>query len=222
MNMVNITDVCALQWYAVRFKQPRNVGRRTTVIGASFETYQGRDGVPRKRRIKDTGARVFVPELLLQRAGFDVFLPIRQEWRRATRYSKKKELVSFPLLANWIFVGWPVGVERWHQLMELDVVTGVAGGNGKPMLISQADIDHLRRKSASGGYRAPDRHANMRTKLEYDVGDMVKIDYGPQAGPLDGMDAKVVDITGGSARALVQFLGSTRPIDIDTSLLVPR
>lgn len=222
MNMISQKDVCSLQWFAVRFKQPRNTGRRTTVMGATYETYRGRDGVPRKRAIKATGSRVFVPELLLQRAGFDVFLPIRKEWRRANRCSKQKKLVSFPLLANWMFVGWPHGVNRWHDLLALDVVTGIAGVAGRPHYISQADVDYLRRKSASGGYSAPSLQATMRTHYEYKAGDEVRIDYGADDGPLDGVTAKVVEITGGSARALVQFLGSVRPIEIDASMLVPR
>lgn len=222
MNMINTSGVCTLNWYAVRFKQPRNTGRRTTVMGADYETYRGMDGKPRKRRIKDTGSRVFVPELLLQRAGFDVFLPIRKEWRRINQRSKQKQCVSLPLLANWIFVGWPSGMNRWHDLLALDVVTGVAGADGRPMQISQADIDYLHRKSASGGYTAPSVQANMRTHHEYNVGDEVRIDFGAEDGPLDGMNAKVVDISGGCARALVQFLGSVRPIEIDARMLVPR
>lgn len=220
--MVRQPDVCALDWHAVRFKQPRNVGRRTTVMGADYETYRGRDGVPRKRAIKATGSRVFVPELLLQRAGFDVFLPIRKEWRRINQRSKQKQCVSLPLLANWIFVGWPRGMNRWHDLLAVDVVTGVAGADGCPIRISQDDIDYLRRKSASGGYIAPSEQANMRTHHEYSVGDEVRIDYGAGDGPLDGVNAKVVDLSGGCARALVQFLGAVRPIEIDASVLVPR
>ncbi|KPU83711.1 hypothetical protein JI58_08000 [Marinosulfonomonas sp. PRT-SC04] len=222
MNMVNTADVCALQWYAVRFKPPRNTGRRSVMVGASYETYRGRDGVPRKRPVKGTGHRVLVPELLLQRAGFDVFLPIRQEWRRINRYSKSKHLVSFPLLANWIFVGWPKGMDRWRDLLRLDLVTGVVGADGRPMLITQEEIDGLRRKSAAGSHVAPVNQAGMRSGHEYAVGDEVRIDYGSGSGPLDGLEATVVDINGGSARALVQFFGAVRSIEIDAGLLVPR
>lgn len=216
------SSVCALQWYAVRFKEPRNPNRRTAVVGAEYETYRGRGGVLKKRMVRNTGQRVFVAELLMRRAGFDVFLPLRSEWRRVNRYSKAKRRVFYPLLANWIFVGWPVSKDRWHELLRLDVVTGVAGADGRPMRVSQAQIDRMRRRSASGEFRAPGRHAVMRTSHEYSVGDQVRIDYGPDDGPLDGLDAVVVDVNGSSARAMVQFLGGPVPVEIDAGLLVPR
>jgi transcription antitermination factor NusG len=222
MSIVNAPKDSELQWFAVRFKEPRNPNRRTAVVGAEYETYRGRGGVLKKRKMRDTGRRVFVAELLLQRSGFDVFLPLRSEWRRISRYNKNKRRVFYPLLANWIFVGWPVSMDRWHDLMRLDVVTGVAGADGRPMLVSQAQIDRMRDRSASGEFRAPDRQAVMRTAQEYSIGDHVRIDYGPDTGPLDGLDAVVVDINGSSARAMVRFLGGPVPVEIDAGLLVPR
>ena len=218
--MINGSDM-VLQWYAVRFKEPRNRGRRTVLAGADYETYLGRDGQMRKRPIKGTGGRVFIAELLLQRAGFDVFLPKGHKWVRKNRISPEKKRVAFPLLANWIFVGWPNGADRWGDLLALDVVTGVAGCDGRPMLVTQDEVDQMRRRCSSGRHRAPDRQSGMRTGQEYSVGDAVKVDYGSGTGPLDGLSAVVVDVSGRNARVMVEFLGGSVPLDIDAGLVVP-
>lgn len=94
-----------LQWYAVKTKQPANANRRTTVLGASYETYTSRSGFKCRRRVSGTGQRVFVPELILQRAGFEVFLPVKKVWRWKNNRRKEKYLATLPLMHNWLFVG---------------------------------------------------------------------------------------------------------------------
>lgn len=202
------------QWYAVRMKQPHNRGRRTVVVDGEYETYRARDKTLRKRRLRDTGRRVFVPEHILRRAGFDTFLPLRKEYRQKNRFSPEKVLVAYPLLNDWMFVGWDAGEYRWHQLMDLDVVGGVMATGGRPVRVREPQIKALMRRFG-GGKLSPESYRYMKTHAEFNVGDLVRaVD-----GPLDGHELRVVDIAGPSVRAVLDILGGATEIEIGADVL---
>lgn len=107
--MMGKIEAQEMQWFACRVKRKQMGGIRTVTVGGEFEAYRDRAGRVRKRRVDGTGDRVFLPEHLLRRAGFEVFLPVKKVLRRKNRFSPDKVLVSQPLLVDWMFVGWPVG-----------------------------------------------------------------------------------------------------------------
>jgi transcription termination/antitermination protein NusG len=215
MTAMTKIEVQEIQWFAVRMKRPKNPGRRTCIVGAEFEAYRDRNGRVRKRRMGTTGTRVYVPEHLLRRAGFDVFLPVRKEWRRLGRYTVEKELVSFPLLVDWLFVGWPVGDCRWHDLMSMDVVAGVMGTGGRPIQIPEQHMMNLMRLWG-GGVLSPQLHRYMRKGHEFCVGDTARV----VAGPLLDQDIRVVEIDGPMTRGLLETLGGDIQVEIETDVLV--
>jgi len=205
-----------LQWFAVRMKRPQNPNRRTTVLGAEREAYRDRAGRARVRTVTGTGRRVFVHELLMQRAGFETFLPVRLEYRRVNWVSPEKHLVAFPLFADWMFVGWPKAQCRWADLMALDIVTGVMGTGGAPVEIKEDKMNDLMR-TRGDGRRAPTRHRYMRPNAEYEVGDKVRA----TAGPLEGSVLEVVEIGRRSTRAVLDMIGGSISVDIRADLVVP-
>lgn len=212
--MVSRIDAQDMQWFACRVKRRQAGGIRTVKVGGEFEAYRDRAGRVRKRRVDGTGERVFLPEHLLRRAGFEVFLPVKKVLRRKNRFSPEKVLVSQPLLVDWMFVGWPVGECRWHDLMELDVVTGVMGTGGRPVEIPPARVMRLMRQWG-GGQLSPECHRYLKTGCEFAAGDTVRV----VAGPLDGQEVRVVDVSGPSVRALLNILGSEVEVKIRSDLL---
>jgi len=203
-----------MQWFACRVKRKQVGGIRKVTVGGSFETYRDRAGRVRKRRVDGTGDRVFLPEHILRRAGFEVFLPIKKVLRRKNRFSPDEVFVSQPLLVDWMFVGWPVGESRWHDLMELDVVTGVMGTGGRPVEIPPARVMRLMRQWG-GGHLSPECHRYLKTGCEFVAGDTVRV----VAGPLDGQEVRVVDASGPSVRALLNILGGEIEVEIRSDLL---
>ena len=203
-----------MQWFACRVKRKQVGGIRTVTVGGEFEVYRDRAGRVRKRRVDGTGDRVFLPEHLLRRAGFEVFLPVKKVLRRKNRFSLDKVFVSQPLLVDWMFVGWPVGESRWHDLMELDVVTGVMGTGGRPVEIPPARVMRLMRQWG-GGHLSPECHRYLKTGCEFAAGDTVRV----VAGPLDGQEVRVVDASGPSVRALLNILGGEIEVEIRSDLL---
>lgn len=203
-----------MQWFAVRVKRKQVGGIRKVTVGGEFEAYRDRHGRVRKRRVDGTGDRVFLPEHLLRRAGFEVFLPVKKVLRRKNRFSPDKVFVSQPLLADWMFVGWPVGQHRWHDLMALDVVTGVMGTGGRPVSIPPARVMRLMRQWG-GGQLSAKCHQYMKAGGDFSVGDTVRV----VDGPLDGQEVRVVDTRGPSVRALMNILGGEVEVEIQSHLL---
>ncbi|WP_170335004.1 transcription termination/antitermination protein NusG [Ruegeria arenilitoris] len=203
-----------VDWYAVRVKPPHNTGRRTVVLGAEYEQYRSRSGHICKRRIKGTGHREHLPKLLLERAGFEVFLPLRKEWRRVNRVTQEKHLVTFPLLADWVFVGWNPDQPRWADLMALDIVVGALGTNGIPARIPDRRIMQMMR-AWGGGKVAPEHQRWMRTHAEFDVGDLVRV----AAGSWEGFEMNVVEMSGSVAKGIISLLGRETELEMPADWL---
>ncbi|MEO1974911.1 MAG: transcription termination/antitermination NusG family protein [Paracoccaceae bacterium] len=214
MSVMGKIEGRMIDWFAVRYRIRNNPGRTTCVLGADYESYRDRQGRPRKRRLANTGERVFVPELLARRAGFEVFLPVRKDWRRRNQFSPERKLQSFPLMPGWMFVGWPAGENRWQDLMALDIVAGVMGTGGRPLRISEQKMTGLMRQWG-GGRLAPGLKRYMRVGHEFEAGDVMQIAY----GPFEGMPAKVVDIDGAETRVLVDIFGKDIPATLATECL---
>lgn len=186
-------EAMRIEWYAARMLPLRNAGRRVAVVGAQ---------------------RTFVHELLLRRAGFEVFLPVRKEWRITDRFRKRKEQVSYPLMTGWLFVGWPEGRPMWGKLAELGVVQGLLGDRGRPARISEAAMQRMMRRWG-GGHLAPEHHRYLRTHHEFEVGDTVRV----IDGPWTGYSFDVLDISSAGVSGVVQLLGRSVGVDFGPDLV---
>jgi transcription termination/antitermination protein NusG len=202
MSAMGMIEAQELGWLAVRVKRKQPGGIRSIRVGGDFEAYKDRQGRVRKRRINGTGKRVFLPEHLLRRAGFETFLPIEKKLQKINRLSPEKHLVEYPLFVNWMFVGWPRSENRWARLMELDVVTGVLGTGGRPLVIPTIDLVDVM-DLYGAGYLSPAVHRFVRTGVQHEVGDVVRV----LDGPFVDFPAKVVDVNGPSVKALVNIFG---------------
>lgn len=189
-------------WVAVRMRQPKNHGRRTAVVGGEFEEYKNRAGQTCHRHIKGTGERVFVAEHILKEADFQVYMPKRYDWRKTNRYSNERTRVEYPAMGDWLFVGWPDHLNRWHDMMALEVVAGVLGSGGNPLVISERDIIALMAEMGRRGLPS-ELQRYMRTDAEFDVGDMVRV----SSGSLEGYETEVVEIDGPSALIVMELFG---------------
>jgi transcription antitermination factor NusG len=202
-------------------KPNANGGPRTSIVDVEREKYVGRTGKPAYRSVKGTGRRVFLPEHLLKRAGFEVFLPVKKVWRIKNRFTKEKHLIAVPLLADWMFVGLPIvsdnfgcGLPGWTKLMELDVVAGVLGTGGRPIQMSDAKVMRLMRQYGDGRVH-PDVRQRIAARRTVGVGDMARI----VAGPFEGQVVRVVDVSGETAKAMLGVLGGDIQVEISADLL---
>ncbi|WP_407497025.1 transcription termination/antitermination protein NusG [Pseudooceanicola sp. MF1-13] len=209
MNAMTSLTAREVQWFAVRMKPNASGGPRTAIVDVEKEQYINRAGQKSWRKVKGTGNRVFLPEHLMKRAGFEVFLPVKKVLRIKNRFTKEKHLVSVPLLADWMFVGLPIveteygrGVPAWKKLMELDVVAGVMGTGGKPIQMSDATVMRLMRQFSSG--RVPSEvKRRVAARRVFGVGDVAKVVH----GPFEDFDFRIVEVGESSAKGVVNLFG---------------
>jgi transcription antitermination factor NusG len=221
MTTLTETAVQDIQWFAVRMRPRPNGGTKTAIIDVEKEQYVNRAGLRAYRKVKGTGRRVFLPEHVLKRAGFEVFLPVKKVWRTKNRFTKEKHLVSVPLLADWMFVGWELGsgareegAPSWKVLMELDVVAGVMGTGGRPIQMSDKAMMRLMRQF--GGKHVPSVvKRRLAAKRKFGSGDVARV----IDGPLEGQDVRIVEISGPSAKAVLNILGGDVEVEIDSEVL---
>lgn len=221
MNAMSEVSVQEIQWFAVRMKSNASGGPRTVVVDVEREQYTNRAGQKAWRKVKGTGARVFLSEHLIRRAGFEVFLPVKKVWRIKNRFTKEKHLVAVPLLADWLFVGLPLAayagglhVAGWKRLMDLDVVAGVMGTGGRPIKLSDASMSRLMRQ-----FGQPRVEAGLRRRIAagrvIGAGDCAKI----VDGPFESFACRVIDIDGDSAKVILNLFGRETPARIELDLL---
>ena len=218
-NNANMIGPCLgeLQWYVVKMRPPANPSRRTTLLNAKYETYKNRQGLCCKRPIRNTGKREFVSEVILKRAGFEVFIPVKKELRRKSRCSNEQHLVTLPLLVNWAFVGWSKDQSRWHELMALNSVSGVMAHNGLPVQLAEWQIAKLMRRY--GGSRLTGQQRGyVREHLDYEVGDMVSVNH----GSFEGFDVSVVDISRPIVTGVMNLLGRDVPVELNENQVSKR
>lgn len=214
MNAMTEVSAREIQWFAVRMKPNASGGPRTAVVDVEKEQYTNRAGQKAWRKVKGTGTRVFLPEHLMKRAGFEVFLPKKKVLRIKNRFTNEKHLVSVPLLADWMFVGLPVvdgdygrGVPGWKKLMELDVVAGVMGTGGRPIQMSDATVMRLMRQY-SGHNRSAAVTKRILSRYHFNVGQVARV----LDGPFEGFDFRIVEIDGASAKGFVNLFGRDTPL----------
>lgn len=207
-------EAAQLRWFAVRIKRRQTGGIRTITAGGQFEAYRDRQGRTRQRRVKDTGERVFLPEHLLRRAGFEVFLPIKKVMRRKNRFTPRSIWISQPLLADWLFVAWPAHEDRWHELMAMDVVSGVIGAGGRPIEFGHSQMRRLMAQWG-GGELSPACMKLLKSRQEFVGGEVARI----ISGPFDQADVTVVEARGKSVRVVLDMLGKEVEMMVDAHLL---
>jgi transcription antitermination factor NusG len=221
--MTTLTETAAhdIQWFAVRMRPRPNGGTKTAIIDVEKEQYVNRAGQRAYRKVKGTGRRVFLPEHVLKRAGFEVFLPVKKVWRIKNRFTKEKHLVSVPLLADWMFVGWELGrgapeegAPSWKVLMELDVVAGVMGTGGRPIQMADTAVMRLMRQF-NGGQVPSVVKRRLEARRAFGVGDTARV----VEGPLEGQGVRIVEISGPSAKAVLNILGGDVEVVIDAGVL---
>ena len=174
----------------------------TTKVGGEFEVFRDKEGRIRKRQVQGTGKRMFVPEVLLRRAGFEVFLPVKIAKRRQSKFARQAHLVEYPSLVDWMFVGWPVGQCRWAKLMSLDCVVGVIGTGGRPISVPTSRI-HKLMKQWGGGRVDKSLYKAVEASAKFHVGDIVRV----LDGPFEEFEASVIEISDTAVHVAVNIFG---------------
>lgn len=205
-------------WFALRTK-PQQEGTAQAVLTGHVERVE----CPKRKRAYGAGPvqprPVRVPRVrpkpVRRGNGIVVLVPLEEVFRKANGTVKKKRKVTRPLMPGWIIAGFSAQVD-WWSVLSVNSVSGVACENGGPKEVRYSQIRCMLSGLPSGIVPAPDYAALMRSRSEYEPGDLCEV----AAGPFEGYMVDVQSITGKAARVLVPFLGQRTPADIPLDYLV--
>ena len=87
------------------------------------------------------------------------------------------------VLPGYVLVNMDLDDDAWSVVKNTPGVTGFVGAAGKPIPLSQPEVDRILRTGVSTAERA-------RAQVEYSLGESVKV----TSGPLSDFDGEIVDV----------------------------
>ena len=186
----------------------RPMKRRLTRVQQEFRSVRWRGGVkliPMPR----TGLPRFTQQVILERMGFEVYMPAKFEWRIVNRYTKEKEQLPAQRLPGWAFIG-AEGAPRWDLLKDSGAIAFFGMVDGSPLILSDAEMMRIRNRF--GDVTKPEVERFMRSHCEFSEGDVVIL----PGGPFDGIKFDVREIRGEITRVVGDILGARRDIEVST------
>jgi transcription termination/antitermination protein NusG len=109
------------------------------------------------------------------------------------------------VLPGYVLVNMDLTDESWAVVKNTPGVTGFAGPGGKPVPLTQGDIDRILHTGAGGGEKP-------RTQIEFQLGEQVKV----TSGPLSDFDGEIVDVNGDQQKlkVLVDIFERQVPVEL--------
>jgi transcription termination/antitermination protein NusG len=145
---------------------------------------------------------------LLQRRGYDVFLPLQKVMRQ---WSDRKKKVETPLFNSYIFV-----FESEDKIPFISQTPGIAWNirhNEKPAILHPKELETIQRFLSSGLLLESQSHQNLQ------AGDPVEV----IDGPLKGMLGFLVKTSEGEKFTVaLESIGQTMLVRIDPGVLKGR
>jgi transcriptional antiterminator NusG len=109
------------------------------------------------------------------------------------------------ILPGYVLVNMDLTDESWTVVKNTPGVTGFAGPAGKPVPLSQSDVDRLLHTGTATAERA-------RSLVEFTLGEQVKV----TSGPLSDFDGEIVDVNGDQQKlkVLVDIFERQVPVEL--------
>jgi transcription termination/antitermination protein NusG len=151
----------------------------------------------------------------LAEKGIATILPVKEFYRRKTRYQKKKSILQYPLMPRYLFVGVHSPLELSEIWTLKNVIQGFICMDGKPQEIPQYQVQNFVNRGSA--YTPPQAHKYMKTHQEFGVGDEVVVTEGVLAGRVVHVRA----IVGDKAHILLDLLGHPHNVTLFLDTMVP-
>ena len=133
----------------------------------------------------------------------DVIVPMHEvtEVVRGKRVQRKKKY--FP---SYILVKLDMSKELYHMIKNIQKVTGFLGTTGKPVPVSEKEIDKIMGRIKEGTLEP-------KAQISFDIGEQVKVWEGPFAS-FSGL-VEEVDEEKARLKVSVSIFGRPTPIDLE-------
>ena len=142
---------------------------------------------------------------LLERRGYEVFLPMQKVMRQ---WSDRKKKVEVPLFNSYIFVNTEA-----HQIQEVVQIPGISWNirhNGKPAILHEKEIDIIERFLKSGLL------LNTQSLEKLETGDQVKVIDGPLRGMVGSL---VATAEGNKFMVALDSIGQSLRVTLEPNLI---
>ncbi len=120
----------------------------------------------------------------------------------------KKRIIQRKMYPGYILVEADLTDEAWFLITETPGISGFVGSRTKPVPLTEAEISRILRD-------IEDKKERPRPKVEFEVGDGVKI----RSGPFENYDGVIEEInpTKGVLRVSVSIFGRSTPVELEYS-----
>jgi transcription termination/antitermination protein NusG len=120
----------------------------------------------------------------------------------------KKRIIQRKMYPGYILVEADLTDEAWFLITETPGISGFVGSRTKPVPLTEAEIGRILRD-------IEDKKERPRPKVEFEVGDGVKI----RSGPFENYDGVIEEInpTKGVLRVSVSIFGRSTPVELEYS-----
>ena len=125
----------------------------------------------------------------------------------------KKVTVSKKVFPGYILVRMYLDEDNWAAVRGTPGVTGFVGSGTRPVPLSRKEVENILHVEIIGGDQAPAKRS--RPRLEYEVGETVRVKEGPFAdfsGQIDEINEDQLKL-----KVLVNIFGRETPVELEFS-----
>lgn len=134
---------------------------------------------------------------------FSVLVPMEEETE--TKAGKKKTSLK-KVFPGYVLVQMVMSDDSWYVVRNTPGVTGFVGSGTKPIPLAEAEVRHIMKRM---GVEEP------KIKVDYEVGQQVKVISGPFAEFLGSIEE--INIDKQRLKVLVSMFGRETPVELEFS-----
>jgi len=123
----------------------------------------------------------------------------------------RKVVVQKKVFPGYLLVRMGLDDDAWYVVRNTPGVTGFVGSGAKPSPLSRREVEDILGVPTAAGASAPEKKA--RPRLEYEVGEQVRVVTGPFAD-FNGLISEI-DVDRSKLKVLVNIFGRETPVELE-------
>jgi transcription termination/antitermination protein NusG len=127
----------------------------------------------------------------------------------------KKVTVSKKVFPGYLMVRMHLSDDSWAVVRNTPAVTGFVGTGAKPTPLSRKEVENILQVKVEGGDETAEAKVRSRPRLEYELGETVRVKEGPFAdfsGEISEINEDQLKV-----KVLVNIFGRETPVELEFS-----
>jgi transcriptional antiterminator NusG len=122
----------------------------------------------------------------------------------------RKTVVQKKVFPGYLLVRMDLDDDSWYVVRNTPGVTGFVGSGAKPTPLSRREVENI---LGAGGKPGEEKEKKVRPRLEFEVGEQVRVVAGPFAD-FNGAISEI-DVDRSKLKVLVNIFGRETPVELD-------